>query len=99
MSPLISCEGNELKIAMKEITHIRVCIGWNFPGGPVVKTPCFHHEGLVSDQETEIPQAARQGQKKSMHWLSLRRKTGVRRGTRKLSSTFYVLKNISEIWQ
>ena len=64
MSPLISCEGNELKIAMKEITHIRVCIGWNFPGGQVVKTPRFHHEGLVSDQETEIPQAAWQGRKK-----------------------------------
>ena len=62
----------------------------------MVKTPRFHHEGLVPDQETEIPQAAQQGQNKSMCWLSLRRTRGVRRGTRKLSATFYVLKNISE---
>jgi len=57
----------------------------------VVKTPRFQHEGLVPDQETEIPRAARQGRKKSMRWLSLRRKTGVRRGTREGKDYFKVL--------
>ena len=32
----------------------------------MVKTPCFHHEGLVPGQETEIPQAAQQGRKKKV---------------------------------
>ena len=39
---------------------------WEFPGGPVVRTPCFHYRGtgLTPGWGTKIPQAVRCGQKK-----------------------------------
>ena len=37
-----------------------------FPGGPVVRTPCFHcgGRGSTPGRGTKIPQASRRGQKK-----------------------------------
>ena len=39
---------------------------WEFPGGPVVRTQCFHCRGLgsASGWGTKIPQASQRGQKK-----------------------------------
>ena len=38
---------------------------WEFPGGPVVRTLCFHYGGLdsIPGRGTKIPQAAGHGQK------------------------------------
>ena len=59
-------------------------IGWDFPGDPVVKTPCFQSVGAgsIPGQGTRIPRTAqwrsqkkirktqhRKG-KKSDHWIS-----------------------------
>ena len=51
-----------LKKKSLQITHV----GWEFPGGPVVRAPCFHCEGpgSIPGQGTKILQAARCGQKK-----------------------------------
>ena len=37
---------------------------WDFPGGPVVRTPCFHCRGNGFDWGTRIPHAVWHGQKK-----------------------------------
>ena len=51
---------------------------WDFPGGPVVKTPSFHCRGLGFDpwSRTKIPHAAQRGTAKqksvdndSLHWV------------------------------
>ena len=46
-----------------DFTIIR--IGTNFPGGPVVKTPCFHcrGSGAIPDRGTTIPHATLHSQK------------------------------------
>ena len=45
----------------------KVLLPWEFPGGPVVRTRCFHcpGPGSIPGQETEIPQATWRGQKKN----------------------------------
>ena len=44
---------------------LKICTGWDFPGGPVVKTPSFHctGEGLIPGQVTRTPHAEWLGQK------------------------------------
>ena len=44
---------------------VKKCSTGNFPGGPVVKTPCFHCRRLGFISGTKIPHAAWHGQKKS----------------------------------
>ena len=41
------------------------CWFWEFPGGPVVRTLCFHCRGTgsIPDLGTKIPHAAQYGQK------------------------------------
>ena len=45
-------------------SFLKVHLG-EFPGNPMVKTPCFHYQGPCSipGQRTKIPQAARHSQK------------------------------------
>ena len=55
----------------------------DFPGGPVVKTPCFHCRrhgfdlsfGLIPGWGTKIPHAASQGQKKKEERKEAEKKT------------------------
>ena len=53
--PTTAPPGKPLKYKFKRI------IVWEFPGGPVVRTQCFHYCGLgsIPGQGTKIPQATR----------------------------------------
>ena len=56
--------GNKGKAA--ELDFIKIRDIWDFPCGPVVKTPGFQCRGMgsIPGQGTKIPQAARHRQKK-----------------------------------
>ena len=55
---------NELKeIASKKWDSLDIIIYWEFPGGPVVRTP--KGVGSIPGWGTKIPKAAQCGQKKS----------------------------------
>ena len=47
--------------------NFKTHISWNFPGGPVVKTPCFHCRGLGFyswlGNYNKIPHSSQCGQK------------------------------------
>lgn len=54
--PLSKCDNINVKINMTT---------WTVPGGPVVRTPCFHcrRAGFSPAQETKIPQTTQYRQK------------------------------------
>ena len=56
---------HEVKLKMSITSNLRV-MGGEFPGGPVVKTLCFHFRGLISGWGTKIPQAMWPKKKKVM---------------------------------